>query len=55
MNRNMTRGIVAAGILGATVGMYAATNMTPRQRKKLMKNGRRALGTLGVMKGMNMF
>lgn len=55
MHRNMTIGLIAVGLVGATVGMYAATNMKPRQRKRMMKNGRRALGALGIMKGLDMF
>jgi len=55
MTRNMSRGMIAVGIVGATVGIYAATNMTQRDRKRMMKTGRRAIGTLGVMKGLNMF
>jgi len=55
MNRNMSKGMIAVGIVGATVGMYAAANMTPRAKKRMMKSSKRALGTLGVMKGLNMF
>ncbi|QUH20615.1 YtxH domain-containing protein [Alkaliphilus sp. B6464] len=55
MHRNMTRGLIAIGIAGAAVGMYAASNMKPRERKRMMKNGRRALGALGIMKGLDMF
>jgi len=55
MTRNMSRGMIAVGIVGATVGIYAATNMTQRDRKRMMKTSRRAIGTLGVMKGLNMF
>lgn len=55
MNRNMTKGMIAVGIVGATVGMYAAANMKPRDRRRMMKSSKRALGALGVMKGLNMF
>ncbi len=55
MTRNMNRSLIAAGIAGAAVGVYAAANMKPKTRKRMMKTGRRALGTIGMMKGLNMF
>lgn len=54
MDRNMTMGMVALGIVGATVGVYAAANMKPRQRRKIIRAGKRAIGTLGIMKGLDM-
>ena len=40
MDRNMSKGMIALGLLGATVGVYAATNMSPRERKRMMKRQR---------------
>ncbi|WP_156774428.1 hypothetical protein [Alkaliphilus oremlandii] len=52
MHRNMTKGWITAGIIGATVGMYAASNMSSRGRRKMMKKGKKAFG---FMKDLDMF
>ena len=38
-----TTGIIAGSIVGASAGMYAITKMSPRQRRKMMKQGRKIL------------
>lgn len=54
MTRNMNKGLLAAGVVGATIGMYKMVNMNPKNRRKMMKKGRRAVGAMSVMKGMNL-
>lgn len=41
MKGRFVSGIVAGSLIGATAGMYAITRMSPRQRRKAMKVGRR--------------
>ncbi|WIV11192.1 YtxH domain-containing protein [Proteiniborus sp. MB09-C3] len=41
MKGRFISGIVAGSLIGATAGMYAITRMSPRQRRKAMKVGRR--------------
>lgn len=53
MRSRFTSGIVAGSILGATVGMYAATKMSPRQRRRMMKAGKKII--LGTIDNMGMF
>ncbi|MBU5440205.1 hypothetical protein KQI42_19610 [Tissierella sp. MSJ-40] len=47
MNNNGFRnGAFWGSLLGASVGMYFGTKMTPMQRRKMMKSARRATTTL---------
>lgn len=56
MNKRMMRGIIAGGIVGATIGIYAINNMNPRERRKMMRNKKNMLNnTMSMMKGFNMF
>ncbi len=44
MNRgNSMTGLLTAGIVGATIGAYAISHVSPRERKKAMKRTRRML------------
>ena len=54
MSSNMNKGLIAAGVVGAGLGMYKIATMNSRSRKKMMKRGKRALGAMSLMKGMNM-
>ncbi len=55
MNRGTMMGLVTGGIIGATVGMYAVSNMSPRDRKKAMKQTRRMLMKATNLMGMDIF
>jgi hypothetical protein len=50
MNRGRTMTTVAAGIIGATIGAYAISRMSPKDRKKAMRRTRRILTkTTGIL------
>ncbi|SCY58261.1 YtxH domain-containing protein [Alkaliphilus peptidifermentans] len=49
MNRSMMMGLVTGGLLGATVGMYAVSNMSPKDRKKAMRRTRKMLSKAVMM------
>ena len=42
MRSRFMSGVIAGGLLGATMGMYALNKTSPRQRKKMMKRGVKA-------------
>lgn len=52
-------GLLTGGIIGATAGLYAYSRMSPRQRKRMMKQSnklvRNAVGMIGMSQGMDMF
>ena len=53
-NRSTMMSLVTGGIIGATVGMYAASQMSPRDMRKMAKRGRKAVSKAsGMMDGMN--
>lgn len=52
MNRSMMMGLVTGSILGATVGMYAISNMDPRGRKRAMKKTQKILSRATNVIGM---
>ncbi|WP_120166696.1 YtxH domain-containing protein [Thermohalobacter berrensis] len=43
MNGKFVQGIVTGSLIGATASMYAMSKMSPRQRRKMMKKGRKLL------------
>lgn len=53
MRNRFVKGVIAGSIIGATAGMYAASRMTPRQRKKLMKTGKKII--FNMMDNMGWF
>ncbi|GAB6087919.1 hypothetical protein [Alkaliphilus crotonatoxidans] len=55
MNRGTVVGFITGGILGATAAMYATSNMSPRERKKAMRQTRRMLMKATGLMGMNLF
>lgn len=54
MPRSMNKGLIVAGVVGAGLGMYKIATMNSKSRRRMMKRGKRALGTMSVMKGINM-
>jgi len=49
-------GIVTGSILGATMGIWAISQMNPREQRRLLKKKRRMNNAIGsIMHGMNMF
>lgn len=54
MPRNMNTGLIVAGVVGAGLGMYKIATMNSKSRRRMMKRGKRALGAMSVMKGINM-
>ncbi|SES72154.1 hypothetical protein SAMN05660297_00387 [Natronincola peptidivorans] len=56
MKKETMVGLITGSLLGATVGMYAVSNMSPKEQKKMMKRGRKMITTAAhMMSGMNMF
>ncbi|WP_085938808.1 hypothetical protein [Alkaliphilus metalliredigens] len=56
MNRNMMTGLVTGSLIGATIGMYAVTQMNNGDRRRLMRQRNRMMKKASnVVKGMNMF
>ncbi|MCC5911494.1 MAG: YtxH domain-containing protein [Clostridiaceae bacterium] len=56
MRRDMMMGLITGSLIGATVGMYAVSNMSPREQKRMMKRGKKAVSTAAhMMNNMNMF
>jgi len=55
MNRRAMTGIVTGSFIGATIGVYAITRMSPRERKKAMKRTHRVLKSASRILGMYMF
>lgn len=43
MRGRFVSGIIAGSLVGATAGLYAMNRMSPRQRRKMMKMGKRAI------------
>ena len=41
MNNWFKKGALMGSIMGATVGIFAASRMNPRQRRKMMRNTRK--------------
>ncbi|TCO79070.1 YtxH domain-containing protein [Marinisporobacter balticus] len=58
MQNRFMSGMIAGGIIGATTGMYAYKRMSPRQRKMMMKRGRKmikgAVNMIDMVQSMNM-
>ncbi len=54
MPRNMNKGLIVAGVIGAGLGMYKIATMNSKSRRRMMKRGKRALGAMSVMKGINL-
>lgn len=46
MKNKFMSGIVTGSILGATVGMVAVNKMSPRQRRKAMKVGKKLMSNV---------
>ncbi len=59
MRGRFSAGIVAGSIIGATAGMYALHRTNPRQRRRLMRRGGRAIRNaskaMDVVSSINMF
>ncbi|SDK53635.1 hypothetical protein [Natronincola ferrireducens] len=56
MKRDTMMGLITGGVIGATVGMYAFSNMSTREQKRMMKRGRKIASTaVNLMSGMNIF
>ncbi|WP_425447163.1 hypothetical protein [Dethiothermospora halolimnae] len=53
MRSRFMSGIVTGSLIGITAGMYAASRMSPRQRRKVMKTSRRMLDN--VVDGIGLF
>ncbi len=53
MKGRFISGIVTGSLIGATAGMYAITRMSPRQRRRVMKVGRRIVSN--VVSNIGMF
>lgn len=50
MNRGNTITTITAGIVGATIGAYAMSHMSPKGRRKAMKRTRKILSrATGIM------
>lgn len=43
MRSRFISGVVTGSIIGATASMYAFSRMNPRQRKRLMRQGKKML------------
>jgi len=41
--RGMSSGLIKGGLIGAALGIYAMSQMKPKERKRMMKRGRRML------------
>lgn len=52
MNNRFVNGIIAGTII-SSVGMYASSRMSPRQRKKMMKTSKKKV--MNAIDDMNMF
>lgn len=49
-------GLIAGGVLGATMGILAVSQMSPREQRRMMKGSKKVISTAGnIMNGMNMF
>lgn len=46
MKGRFVSGILTGSIVGATVGMYAVTRMSPRQRRRMMKASRKVMSNI---------
>jgi len=46
MKGKFISGIVAGSLVGATAGMYAMNKMSPRQRRKMMKMGKKVINSM---------
>lgn len=59
MRGRFSSGIVAGSLIGATAGIYALYKTTPRQRRRLMRRGSRAVRNaskaMDVVSSINMF
>ncbi|MBM7613941.1 hypothetical protein [Alkaliphilus hydrothermalis] len=51
MNKTMM-GLITGSLLGATVGIYAVSNMSPRERKKTLRRTKKMLKASIQMMGM---
>lgn len=51
-NNSFVSGVVTGSIIGATAGIYAASKMTPKQKRRMVKRSRRMLvnmiGNMGL-------
>lgn len=46
MNNWFKKGALMGSIMGATVGIFAASRMNPRQRRKMMRNTRKTFSNI---------
>lgn len=42
MKRNFLAGMIAGGIIGASMSMYSSS-MSPKQRKRMMRKGKKVI------------
>lgn len=58
MRNRFISGLIAGGVLGATTGMYAYKRMSPRERRRMMKRGKKmmegAAGFVDMVQSINM-
>ena len=51
--RGMSSRVLTGGLIGAALGMYAMSQMSPKDRRKMMKKGRKMLSS--ATRDMNFF
>ncbi|QEK12105.1 hypothetical protein FQB35_06795 [Crassaminicella thermophila] len=58
MKNRFISGMIAGSVIGATTGMYAYKRMNPRQRRMIMRRGRKivksAANMIDVIQSINM-
>jgi gas vesicle protein len=52
MRNKFVSGMITGGIIGATTGMYAYKRMSPRQRRMIMKRGKKMVKGAATMVDM---
>lgn len=56
MKNMVSSRFIAGGVIGAVIGMYAISQMTPKDRKRIMKRGRKILSSAtNVIDGISIF
>lgn len=48
----MMMGLITGGLLGATVGIYAVSNMSPKDKRRTMKRTKKMLSKAMMMNFM---
>lgn len=59
MRNKFISGMITGGVIGATTGMYAYKRMSPRQRKTMMRRGKKiiksAANMIDMVQSVNVF